>query len=60
MMGQCMVKERRGREGLCKYRRVGRQSQVRNIEGEIYDFGKKELEEVDGCIAERRSGEVGM
>lgn len=59
MMGQCMVKERRGREGLCIRRRGERQLRGYNIEGEIYDFGEKEAGEVDGCIAERRSGGAG-
>lgn len=59
MMGQCMVKERRGRGGLCTRRRGGRQLRGRNIGGEIYNFGEKEAREVDGCIAERRSGGVG-
>lgn len=58
-MGQCMVQERTGRECLCTRRRGERQLRARNIEGEISDFGEKEAGEVDGCIAERRSGGVG-
>lgn len=58
-MEPCKAEERRGRAGLCRCRRAGRQVRGRSCGDGICGFGARGRGEGGGCIVGRRSGGVG-